>query len=180
MHKQNTILLSLREKGISQQDLVRMTGYCAATVNYVIFRKANTLVIQDCIAALLQMDPVDLWGMDYHPRARHLRKTSGARYDLLKKRYVGFNQLPLGDRIRSARYDKRYPLEQLADITGIDVSTLSRYESGARRPSRPTCERLAVALDVDAEYLLFGKIKPYVAQPPRNMTAENRARPTSI
>lgn len=40
---------------------------------------------------------------------------------------------------------------RLAEVAGLDHSTISRLESGARRPSRDVIERLAMALDLTDE-----------------------------
>lgn len=41
----------------------------------------------------------------------------------------------VGPRLRSLRKQRGVTLEQLAESTGISVSTLSRLESGQRRPT---------------------------------------------
>ncbi len=162
---QNTIRLALKDKGVTVRDIVAMTGYSLVTVNHVIRRKSRSRVVQDVIAALLELDPVHVWGIDYHPTARQLRKTNNLRFDLLRNRYLALVAQTRGDRLRRARYAKSLCLEELAEISGIDVSALSRYETGARRSTRKTCERLAIALGVDPEHLLFGNDKPSLVQP---------------
>ncbi|MFG1914588.1 helix-turn-helix domain-containing protein [Micromonospora sp. NPDC048898] len=62
----------------------------------------------------------------------------------------------VGPRLRALRHQRGTTLTQLADLTGISVSTLSRLESGSRRPTLelllPLARAYQVALDelVDA------------------------------
>ncbi|MER6349008.1 helix-turn-helix domain-containing protein [Streptomyces sp. NPDC001595] len=57
----------------------------------------------------------------------------------------------IGPRLRELRHDRGLTLEALADDTGISVSTLSRLESGLRRPTLdlliPLARAHRVALD---------------------------------
>ena len=57
----------------------------------------------------------------------------------------------IGPRVRSVRQDRGLTLDQIAGRTGLSVSTLSRLESGKRRPSLelliPVARVLRVALD---------------------------------
>lgn len=57
----------------------------------------------------------------------------------------------IGSRVRGVRRDRHLTLEQVASATGISVSTLSRLESGKRRPTLelliPLAQVLRVALD---------------------------------
>ncbi|MEV5726232.1 MULTISPECIES: helix-turn-helix transcriptional regulator [Streptomyces] len=57
----------------------------------------------------------------------------------------------IGPRLRALRRDRRLTLEALAEDTGISVSTLSRLESGRRRPTLdlliPLARAHRVALD---------------------------------
>jgi len=57
----------------------------------------------------------------------------------------------VGPRLRALRKQRNTTLEQLASATGISVSTLSRLESGQRRPTLdlllPLAQAHHVALD---------------------------------
>jgi len=53
-----------------------------------------------------------------------------------------------GPRIRQLRLDAGLTQRQLADSTGIDMSNLSRIETGATEATVPTLSRIAEALDV--------------------------------
>ncbi|MEU7590877.1 helix-turn-helix domain-containing protein [Micromonospora sp. NPDC049230] len=72
----------------------------------------------------------------------------------------------VGPRLRSLRHQRGTTLTQLADLTGISVSTLSRLESGSRRPTLelllPLARAYQVALDelVDAPATGDPRVRP--------------------
>lgn len=67
----------------------------------------------------------------------------------------------LGDRLRNARNRKLWTQQELSEATGVMEATISRIENGKyqRRPYRETLKRLATALDVSLEWLVFGDEK---------------------
>ncbi len=58
------------------------------------------------------------------------------------------NKKLLGKRIKETRKQSGYTQEQLAEIIGIDVTTLSGIESGRHFPSLVTLEKIAKTLNV--------------------------------
>lgn len=60
----------------------------------------------------------------------------------------------VGPRLRSLRRERGATLSQLSDITGISVSTLSRLESGQRRPTLELLLPLARAHGVPLDQLV--------------------------
>lgn len=55
---------------------------------------------------------------------------------------------------------------KLADRAGVDHSLISRYESGERQPTRPTVERIALALGLDpSDRIRFLESAGYAADP---------------
>jgi len=64
----------------------------------------------------------------------------------------------LGQRVRVARTQKLMLQRDVAEVTGITEATLSRIETdkGVRAPRLSTVRKIAVALDVPPEWLLFG------------------------
>ena len=60
----------------------------------------------------------------------------------------------LGKRIQSFRKFKKLTQEQLAEIIGIDVVSLSKIETGRNYPASENLEKIARALDV-LPYELF-------------------------
>ena len=72
-------------------------------------------------------------------------------------------------RLRELRTERGLTLEQVAGRASIDVSTLSRLESGKRRLALDHVPRLAAALDVSADDLLG-------PAPPRDPRVRGRPR----
>ncbi|MBN1369693.1 MAG: helix-turn-helix transcriptional regulator [Dehalococcoidaceae bacterium] len=61
----------------------------------------------------------------------------------------------IGQRIRQAREQKGYTVQELADRTGIKRPNLSRLEHGRHQPSLETLERIAEALNIPVFELLI-------------------------
>ena len=60
-------------------------------------------------------------------------------------------------RITQLRKGKGLTQQALADAAGINVSQLKRYETGVSQPSLDALRKLAVALGVSSDLLLFNK-----------------------
>jgi transcriptional regulator with XRE-family HTH domain len=58
------------------------------------------------------------------------------------------------ERLRTARDLRGLSQTQLATNAGLPASSVSHFESGARKPSFDNLKRLASALDVTTDYLL--------------------------
>lgn len=72
-------------------------------------------------------------------------------YQIAKR---GENPLSLGKRLRNTRALRGLTQAQIADAVGVTNVTLSRYESGERRPEPEMLKKLAGILGVSADYLL--------------------------
>lgn len=59
----------------------------------------------------------------------------------------------LGDELRAARRAQRVSGRALADLVGVHYSTISRFEAGLLCPAPEVLERLAQALDLNADEL---------------------------
>jgi len=57
-------------------------------------------------------------------------------------------------RLRTAREQRGLSQTQLAESARIPASSVSHFESGARKPSFDNLKRIATALDVTTDYLL--------------------------
>ena len=63
-----------------------------------------------------------------------------------------------GARLRRLRRAKGWTQEELSDHSGVKRSTIGLYESGAiKGAGAEAAHRLAAALGVDSEHLVFGK-----------------------
>ena len=72
-------------------------------------------------------------------------------------------------RLRELRHERGLTLQQVADRASLDVSTLSRLESGKRRLALDHVPALAAALDVSTDQLLGAATpqNPRVSGPPK-------------
>ena len=62
--------------------------------------------------------------------------------------------MKIGERLKTARKDKRLTQQQVADALGVAKSTYSGYESGFRKPDVLTVQKLAAILEVSGGYLI--------------------------
>ena len=58
-------------------------------------------------------------------------------------------------RLATARKQKGWTQQQMAEVTGIHVSQIKRYESGETQASIEVLRKLAIALSVTTDALLF-------------------------
>lgn len=65
--------------------------------------------------------------------------------------------MSIGNRIRESRKTKKMTQEALADATGLSQMSVRRYESDDRMPPADIAARIATALGVDVNYLLWGQ-----------------------
>jgi transcriptional regulator with XRE-family HTH domain len=61
------------------------------------------------------------------------------------------------ERLVQLRKQKLLTQQALADAMSISVSILKRYEAGRAQPTLPVLRKLAIALGVSADLLLFDK-----------------------
>ncbi|MGQ5525673.1 helix-turn-helix domain-containing protein [Chitinimonas sp. PSY-7] len=59
------------------------------------------------------------------------------------------------DRLSSLRKEQGLTQQQMADKIGMHVSQLKRYEAGTSQPTIDVFRRIALALNVSADMLLF-------------------------
>ncbi|MBJ7635122.1 hypothetical protein C6P26_08705 [Weissella confusa] len=65
------------------------------------------------------------------------------------------------ERLRKLRISRKMTLQNMSDIVGISVATLSRYERGDRKPKYEQLKKLADALKVRIQYLQGEDDDPY-------------------
>lgn len=58
-------------------------------------------------------------------------------------------------RLAKIRKDKTMTQQKMADVIGIHVSQIKRYESGDTQPSLEVLRKIAFALNISADMLLF-------------------------
>ena len=60
------------------------------------------------------------------------------------------------ERLKQARTTKKFSQNELANLVGVHVTNISRYERGENRPTTDVLTKLANALDTTADYLMSG------------------------
>ena len=60
------------------------------------------------------------------------------------------------NRLKMARNDKKLSQQQLADMVGIHLTNIGRYERGEANPTANILNKLASALDVTPDFLING------------------------
>lgn len=63
--------------------------------------------------------------------------------------------MSFSQRLSLIRKDKGFTQQQMADTIGIHVSQIKRYESGETQPSLEVLRKIALALSISADLLLF-------------------------
>ena len=69
------------------------------------------------------------------------------------------NYETLGQRIRKYRKQKKYTLEQLAERLDVSTTFIGQIERATGKPSLETLVKIANALEVSADALLFDDLK---------------------
>lgn len=75
--------------------------------------------------------------------------------DLVKKKAPP--ELRFDERLVSLRKERGLTQQALAELVGMHISQIRRYESGQSQPTLDAIRKLAVALSVSADMLLFDK-----------------------
>ncbi len=63
--------------------------------------------------------------------------------------------MSLRARLIALRKEQRLTQQQMADTIGIHVNSLKKYESGQAQPSLDVLKKIALALHVSTDFLLF-------------------------
>ena len=66
--------------------------------------------------------------------------------------------MTVGDRIKKLRTKRKMTQKQLGDLIGIEDSNVRKYESGRLNAKPDTLEKIANALDVNVEALLYSEL----------------------
>jgi transcriptional regulator with XRE-family HTH domain len=61
--------------------------------------------------------------------------------------------------IKAGREKKGLLISELAGILGIDAALVSKFESGARKPTKVQVYKIAQVLDLDADELMVAWLK---------------------
>ena len=64
------------------------------------------------------------------------------------------------ERLKSARQKKGLTQDQLSKLTGINIKLISKYEQGVTLPGIDNLQKLVIALEISADYLLLPQATP--------------------
>ena len=69
--------------------------------------------------------------------------------------HSGFLSMSFPERLVQLRKTRRLTQQQLADLTGVHLTQIQRYEAAQTQPTLEVMKKLAVGLAVSADLLLF-------------------------
>jgi transcriptional regulator with XRE-family HTH domain len=72
--------------------------------------------------------------------------------------------MEIGTRVRAARRDRGLTQDELANLVGVSRSAVAQWETGRAGQVTGNLSRIAGALEVNVEYLMFGDDKRAVGQ----------------
>ncbi len=75
----------------------------------------------------------------------------------LERLILDMSEMSFPERVITLRKQKGWTQQQLADEVGVRVLQIRRYESGASQPTLDAIRRLALALGVTTDELIFDK-----------------------
>ncbi len=68
---------------------------------------------------------------------------------------IDLKQMSIQERLITLRRDKQLTQQEMADIIGVHVNQIRRYEAGTTQPSLEVLKRIAVTLHVSIDSLVF-------------------------
>jgi len=68
-----------------------------------------------------------------------------------------FSTMSFSKRLKKTRKDKGFTQKQLSETTGINISQINRWETGLTQPALEGAVKLAKALHVGIDDLVFGE-----------------------
>jgi transcriptional regulator with XRE-family HTH domain len=75
----------------------------------------------------------------------------------MKKTLKGILAMDFPQRLTFLRKQKKLTQQALSDLIGIHVTQMRRYEAGTSQPTLEILRKLAIALSVSADMLLFDR-----------------------
>ena len=67
--------------------------------------------------------------------------------------------MSLGERLKTARKDKKISQQALAELANVHYTNIGRYERGDAKPSFEVLSRLAQTLGISPDYLMNGTLQ---------------------
>lgn len=69
--------------------------------------------------------------------------------------FLAVNDMAFSERLSQLRKERGLTQNGLADLAGVHLTQVQRYESGAAQPTLDVMKKLAVALTASTDWLLF-------------------------
>jgi transcriptional regulator with XRE-family HTH domain len=63
--------------------------------------------------------------------------------------------MSIADHLRSLRRERNLTLQQMADLIGLHLNRIRRYEIGETQPSLDALKKIALALSISTDALIF-------------------------
>jgi transcriptional regulator with XRE-family HTH domain len=93
--------------------------------------------------------------MFFHPSRQ--RRFKNLCYTVAKK-YKEASRMRLGEKIKQLRGERGFSQGLLEQRSGVSAKLLSKYENGRIAPTAETLKKIAEALDISADYLIFDNV----------------------
>lgn len=65
-------------------------------------------------------------------------------------------RMSIADNLRRIRRERQLTLQQMADLVGLHLNQVRRYEIGETQPSLDALKKIALALSITTDDLIFG------------------------
>ena len=65
--------------------------------------------------------------------------------------------MSIQEHLIALRRDKQLTQQEMADLVGVHVNQIRRYEAGATQPSLEALKKIAVAMSISLDTLVFGE-----------------------
>lgn len=82
----------------------------------------------------------------------------------------------IGKRIRTRREELNLTREQLAEKSDLSIQFLADIETGRSNMTTVSLSKIATALDLSCDYIVFGSVKPFEPSDVTTMLASLSAR----
>lgn len=69
--------------------------------------------------------------------------------------FLAVHRMSIADNLRRLRRDRNLTLQQMADLIGVHLNQVRRYEAGETQPSLDALKKMALALSISTDALIF-------------------------
>jgi len=69
----------------------------------------------------------------------------------------GWFTMSIQEHLITLRRDRQLTQQEMADLVGVHVNQIRRYEAGATQPSLDALKKIAIAMSISLDSLVFGE-----------------------